>query len=88
MVSELDLIREIEKIEAVAESTPDPEFRYGRVFILHDRNVRPMLSALGIVFEYIEQLDSSYQEDVTGYLDAVSRVKSALLQAQNKQQLT
>lgn len=72
------LIAKIEEAESIFNSATDWEDKFSRIFSkdISDK-IRKLRNELGISFEYYDP-DTTYQEDVTAYIDALLQLKNNL----------
>jgi hypothetical protein len=70
-----DVLAKIEEAETIFNSEATWEFKYDIIF---DMGLWQALEEVGIMLDYCDP-DTSYEEDVTAYMTAVSEVKEQIL---------
>lgn len=77
-----DLLSAIAYVKAIAYSEAPPESIYDRVFSINSNTIRPLLDKLGIEFNYYDP-DTTYEEDVRAYINAISEVYENVIKEVN-----
>lgn len=72
-----DLHFHIKHIEEMFVSTADWEIKYDRIFDYGAQHVWPLIKALCLKLEYYDP-DTSYQEDVTAYVQALRELQTRM----------
>lgn len=69
---EIALLRHIRFCQQVFRSDASWEYKYDRIFGVHHRDIRPLLSRMRVGFEWCDP-DTTEEADVTAYMDAIER---------------
>ena len=75
LMTALDDISEI--YDSYDRSDTDWEWKYDRIFNINANVIMPLLDNLGIRLDYCDP-DTSYEEDVTAYYNAIMEIKRKL----------
>jgi hypothetical protein len=74
---DLQLVRYFNQLDEISNSSATAEVKYDLIFQLHREKINPLLVALGISFEWYDP-DTSYEEDVAAYLQAIAGLRANL----------
>lgn len=67
----------IDRIEEMFASSADWEIKFHRIFGYGAENVQPLIEAFGLRLEYCDP-DTTYQEDVTAYVQALRDLRKRM----------
>ena len=69
--NERALLKHIQFCQQVFDSDADWKYKYDRIFKIARQFIRPLLTQMGLDFDYYDP-DTSYEEDVTAYMNALN----------------
>lgn len=71
------LLQSISTAEAIFQSESDWEYKFERIFGMSG-DIKQLMDELGLSFDYYDP-DTTYEEDVTAYVEALRKVKGNLV---------